>query len=856
MHVVPAPASNAAAPTPRPVARGKFLFVGDRKLFVKGVTYGTFRPDGQGTDLPRPDVVEADFRQMAARGINAVRVYVTPPSWLFDLAQRYGLRVMVGLPWEQHVTFLDDGDRAARIERRVREAVRGCAGHPAILCYVIGNEIPASIVRWHGPRRIQRFLKRLSDAVRDEDPDGLVTYVNFPTTEYLALPFVDLYCFNVYLEAQDRLEAYLARLQNLADTRPLIMAEVGLDSRRHGLATQANTLGWQIRSTFAAGAAGLFVYAWTDEWCRGGVDIYDWDFGVTDRDRQAKPALDAVENAFAEVPFPRSLAWPRISVVVCSYNGSGTLSQTLEELGKLDYPDYEVIVVNDGSTDDTGAIARAFDVRLIEVPNGGLSAARNLGMNAARGTIVAYIDDDAYPDRDWLRYLAHTFLTTDFAAVGGPNLAPPGDGTIAECVANSPGGPIHVLLSDREAEHIPGCNMAYRRGWIEKLGGFDPRFRAAGDDVDVCWRLMANGGRIAFTPAAVVWHHRRDSIRKFWKQQVGYGQAEALLEHKWPEKYDARGRAAWAGRIYSDGMISAAGVRSRIYFGPWGLAAFQRVYPSHPDTWRSLTQSQEWFLGTAVLFLLSAGGLFWSPLLLAMPLALIATLAPVALVVAGVSRVAYPSHPRHPARRVLLRAITVWLHLAQPVARCWGRARDGLTSRHAPGLRELVRPSLRTVDVWSERWRSPSVWLEAVERALRLRGAVIRRGGQFDAWDLEIRGGRMGTARLLMAHEEHGGGRQLVRFRIRPKFSRLAASTVVVLAAACAGAALDGAVEAAIGCRVLALAGGFLLASDASAAIRRARSALQGLDVPEREDTWAADLDRLAPTAPGANDWR
>ena len=102
------------------------------------------------------------------------------------------------------------------------------------------------------------------------------------------LPFVDFVAFNVYLESREQLAAYLARLQNLAGERPLLLAEVGLDSRRNGEEAQAATLKWQIETIFEGGCAGAFVFAWTDEWHRGGYDIEDWDFGLTTRDRRAK----------------------------------------------------------------------------------------------------------------------------------------------------------------------------------------------------------------------------------------------------------------------------------------------------------------------------------------------------------------------------------------------------------------------------------------------------------------------------------------------------------------------------------------------------------------------------------------
>ena len=84
-----------------------------------------------------------------------------------------------------------------------------------------------------------------------------------------------------------------------------------------------------------------------------------------------------------------------------------------------------------------------------------------------------------------------------------------------------------MLLDDVEAEHIPGCNMAFRREALEEIGGFDPVYRAAGDDVDVCWRLQKLGHRIGWSPAAMVWHFRRNTVKDYLNQQRGYGKAEA-----------------------------------------------------------------------------------------------------------------------------------------------------------------------------------------------------------------------------------------------------------------------------------------------------------------------------------------
>jgi len=558
----PEPAHPPAAQRPR--ALGKFFYVGGRKLYVRGVTYGTFRPDAEGNQYGPTDQVEQDFGMMARNGINTVRLYTVPPRWLLDLAARQGMHVMVGIPWEQHIAFLDGRGRRDGIEQKVRDGVRACVGHPAVLCYSIGNEIPASMVRWYGHKRVERFLHRLYRAAKQEDPEGLVTYVNFPTTEYLDLPFLDFTSFNVYLEDRERLEAYLARLQNLAGDRPLVMAEIGLDSRGNGAEQQAQRLGLQIETAFEGGCAGSFVFAWTDEWHRGGQDVEDWDFGLIDRQRKPKPALQAVREAFKRIPFPPDVSWPRVSVVVCSHNGARTLRDCCEGMLELEYPSFDVIIVDDGSTDATADIAEEYGFEVIRTPNRGLSSARNTGLEATTGEIVAYIDDDARPDTHWLYYLAHAFLSTDYAGVGGPNIVPPQSGSVSWCVENAPGGPVHVLLDDREAEHIPGCNMAFRKSALLAVGGFDPRYRAAGDDVDICWKLQARGWKLGFSPAAVVWHRRRNSVSAYWRQQVGYGRAEALLESKWPEKYNSAGHLTWAGSLYGGGLaqtLSRAGGR-------------------------------------------------------------------------------------------------------------------------------------------------------------------------------------------------------------------------------------------------------------------------------------------------------
>jgi len=790
------PAETAAPGADRPQVRGKFLFVGEEKFFIRGVTYGTFRPDANGDEFPRRELVKHDFELMRANGINTVRTYTPPPRWLLDAAQEHGLRIMVGLPVERSAAFLDYDDCLRSIEKMVRDHVRKCAGHPAVLGYTIGNEIPASIVRWQGRRRIERFLERLYDAAKTEDPEGLVTYVNYPSTEYLQLPFLDFVCFNVYLESQERLEAYLGRLHNVASERPLVMAELGLDSLRHGPDRQADVLDWQVRTAFAAGCGGVFVYAWTDQWYRGGAEVHDWKFGLTTETRRPKPALAAVRVAFAELPFSTISHWPKVSVIVCTHNGARTICDTFEALRKLDYPDFEVIVVNDGSSDNTPLLARHYGFPVINTSNRGLSSAlpgkenghdwvitrsnrglsnaRNLGLAAATGEIVAYLDDDAYPDPHWLRYLVAAFLnprTEKYAGIGGPNLAPAGDGAVADCVAHAPGGPIHVLLTNQKAEHIPGCNMAFRKIALRTIGGFDPQFHVAGDDVDVCWRLQQEGWSLGFSPAALVWHHRRNSVVAYLKQQCGYGKAEAMLERKFPEKYNVVGHSAWSGRIYTNGLTYLGWRVRRIYHGQWGTAPFQSLYEPAPNLLESLPMMPEWYLVIFTFAGLSLLGWSWPPLLWAVPFLMLVVSVLVIHAARCALGVSFKSAPMSDRDLFQRRALIALLVLLQPLARLTGRMRHGLTFWRRRAVTGYALPRAWTANIWTKISRPTEERLQRMEKKLRKRGWVPLRGGDCDHWDLKVNGGIFGSARLFLAVEHHGSGRQLLRIRSWPRCS-------------------------------------------------------------------------------------
>ena len=165
---------NAPAPV-SPIGdirvQGKFFFAGENKHFVKGVTFGPFAVGSHGAQFPEHDVVAKDFAMIAAAGINTVRVFTVPPLWLLDAAGSTGLKVLVGLPWSQHVAFLDSTTTQAQIRAAVAGGVRACARHPAIFAYLVGNEIPPDMVRWHGAEPV--FLRAWLSWSKPNTPGAL-----------------------------------------------------------------------------------------------------------------------------------------------------------------------------------------------------------------------------------------------------------------------------------------------------------------------------------------------------------------------------------------------------------------------------------------------------------------------------------------------------------------------------------------------------------------------------------------------------------------------------------------------------------------------------------------------------------
>lgn len=767
---------------------GKFFRLGSRKFHIKGITYGPFAPNSNGEMFASPEQAARDFKLIKELNANVVRVYHVPPRWFLDLAAEHGLKVFVDVPWPRHLCFLDSERSQEEARRAVRNAVKSCRGHEAVFAYSVVNEISAEIARWSGTRRVERFLDELISEGKAIDPDCLCTFASFPPTEFLRAGSADFVCFNLYLHQPKAFEDYLARLQTLAAARPLVLGEFGMDSIREGETRKCEFLKWQIELACRAGLAGTVAFSFTDEWFRGGVQIENWGFGLTTRDRDPKKSFYAVQEQYRIAPYFPLPREEKVSVVVATYNGARTLESCVESLTALNYSNYEVIVVDDGSTDRTPEISARFPtVRYIRQENRGLSAARNTGIRGATGSIVAFTDSDCRADEDWLYYLVNDLQRGGFAGVGGHNFLPPDDSCVAAAVLVSPGGPAHVMLSDREAEHIPGCNMMFYKWALEEIGFFDPLFIKAGDDVDVCWRIQDCNLKIGFSPAGFVWHYRRSTVKAYLKQQAGYGEAEALLIGKHPEHFNSFGGGIWRGRIYAPSHTGLLLRGSVIYHGVFGSGFFQRLYAPDPVQPLLLCTSPGYHVCVNLPLLLLA---FYFRLFVPLAIASISISLIPCIVAAAQAQL-----PRK-KQRLWSRPLVALLFFLQPIVRSCARFKWRQNLRVNRGNIPVERSAAQfseevpeTVRFWSSGTATRYRFLTEILTKLEQAGWDFKTDTGWRPYDLEIPASVWTRLRLTTVSEELEHGEMNFRCRIqgfwslpsRIAFSAAAAITALLI---------------------------------------------------------------------------
>lgn len=308
---------------------------------------------------------------------------------------------------------------------------------------------------------------------------------------------------------------------------------------------------------------------------------------------------------------PADVPAPPISVVVCTRDRPEPLQHCLAALARLDYPDFEVVVVDNASAgDETARVVAASGFRYAREERPGLDWARNRGLAEARHAIVAYTDDDVQVDAGWLRGLAIGFADPRVAGVTGlvlpAELEAKAQIYFEQYGGMSKGFSPRLLHRDRlgDAGVIGahqcgvGANMAYRKAALEALGGFDtaldvgtPSF--GGGDVDMFHRALAAGMSLHYEPAALVWHQHRRDMPGLRRQIYSNGRAFGVyLQKIWRDRtaprrataeYAARWLGGWVLRRLADRLRGRLSLPlSVVWAEVWGachtLSAFRETY--------------------------------------------------------------------------------------------------------------------------------------------------------------------------------------------------------------------------------------------------------------------------------------
>ncbi len=261
---------------------------------------------------------------------------------------------------------------------------------------------------------------------------------------------------------------------------------------------------------------------------------------------------------------------PYVSVIIPSYNRQSELALLLDSLNHQTMPSsqFEVIVVDDGSTDGTRTYVEQEQhkwgdrLKIVFQNRVGPGAARNEGVKASRGEILAFIDSDCKAMPRWLERLCFPFQDSSVGAVGGPEVLNPEDPLLVKCfhyVMTSPltTGGMRGKQGLRLARYYPrSFNMALSRKAFEKVGGFLPIFH--GEDIELTYRIQEAGYRALFVEGATVYHRRRQTLATFFTQLKKMGEARALLFSLHPDMLEPLHALPAVGLVMAPGLALVA----------------------------------------------------------------------------------------------------------------------------------------------------------------------------------------------------------------------------------------------------------------------------------------------------------
>lgn len=274
-------------------------------------------------------------------------------------------------------------------------------------------------------------------------------------------------------------------------------------------------------------------------------------------------AMSAAEQAQAEL-------WPSVTVVVPAYNSQGTIAACIESLLNLQYlrEKLEIIIVDNGSSDDTATIASRYPVRVLKENRRGAAAARNRGIREARGEYIAFTDSDCQVGPDWLHKLVRAAIENKSLAVGGR-------------IVNAVSSPIarftesQRVMNQEDAirgimEPLPfilTANALFKKKLLDEVNGFDVAFNQGVEDTDLCWRLHAQGCVFTYAHDAVVYHHHRLTAVGLYFQFFKYakGEVQLVVKHR--------------------SRLSLRELRSMLWIRGWSYRRFMKTLVTLPWYW-------------------------------------------------------------------------------------------------------------------------------------------------------------------------------------------------------------------------------------------------------------------------------
>jgi glycosyltransferase involved in cell wall biosynthesis len=746
---------------------GKFFISRGKRFFFKAVR---LEISDQPLDFSGKLGLRTRLGELKAGHTTAVLTRGSNAEVVLDIAGQLGLAAIVELPLNGEGLLKRSGLRETYA--RLTRTVRIFRDHQALAGYLLDIGVDMQWLKHQGVERVQKRLRKVIDKIKQIDSNAMVALNHRPETRGLALLEEDLIYSSVPPLTPFELKNYIVGLHNIAESRPVVIE----------FETPTPEQDERVASAFASGVAGVVANPITNQVAPDLLHIRQLTSG------ELLPF--ATLNGTCP-PVPRHT--PMVSVVVCAYNAERTMRRCLESLRTLDYANHEVIIVDDGSRDSTAEIATDFpEFRLIRQSNKGLSVARNVGLHAARGEIIAYTDSDCVVDPHWLTLMVGAMVENKFDACGGPNYAPHEESRTEACVAVSPGAPCHVLIDEDRAEHLAGCNMVFRKSMLTTIGGFDPQFTAAGDDVDICWRAIDAGFTLGFCPAAFVWHFRRNTVKAYYGQQRGYGKAEAMLYFKYPERFNSLGQIMWRGRIPGLARMLPGGARKKILWATGSRAFFQTIYEREQGLIKFLPQTLEWqlFWSLVAIATLAAG---WN----IVPALAMLTLGPIWSLCYAWRAPIEKSHDSFTSR-----LIVAMLTYTGPLARALTRYRLRLKGawsaikgvEPSPRQRPTIKWSQRAVHLayWNEKWTPRETLLDRMMRLFSRAGhpLIVDRG--WNDFDFEVRPDAWTRVEIKTADEEHESGKLKNHVLARVRLSWLTRTPLIAGIACAAGCAAFG----------------------------------------------------------------